>query len=263
MGFVYRNAIITIAACNPYHVNRGFFSVNALSAETWYTPTGKPIIISRNHKWPLSQRGWVVQEQLLAPRTVHMANPVVWECREMTVRVQLSMLFHFPLEKSTKIWQSGLDKSNRLSLWNQTVTQYSTCALSKPTDKLVAIGGLARTFSGAMKTDYLAGLWRDHLIQGLNWETISPTARRLGTYRAPTWSWASIDSPIKFNYLPDKATPLMEVVQSEIVPVMNSPDGFGTPSRGNFATLLYKDEIIRVSLDELCRLTLVECISSL
>jgi len=44
--------------------------------------------------------------------------------------------------------------------------------------------------------DYVAGLWRDKLEHQLCWSTLFSFTIRPPTYRAPTWSWASIDGTI-------------------------------------------------------------------
>ena len=43
--------------------------------------------------------------------------------------------------------------------------------------------------------EYLAGLWRSNLLEGLCWFSSSPS-RALEQYRAPSWSWASVDGQI-------------------------------------------------------------------
>ncbi|KAF8846947.1 hypothetical protein BDZ45DRAFT_755434 [Acephala macrosclerotiorum] len=46
-----------------------------------------------------------------------------------------------------------------------------------------------------MGCDYLAGMWRTELERNLLW-SIDSTFRRPREYRAPSWSWASIDGRI-------------------------------------------------------------------
>lgn len=70
------------------------------------------------------------------------------------------------------------------------------------TDKLVSISALAKRFGNAnFQTEYLAGLWNQDLAVQLLWSPARlqlksrPTTRQT-EYRAPTWSWASIDGRI-------------------------------------------------------------------
>jgi hypothetical protein len=71
-------------------------------------------------------------------------------------------------------------------------------------DVLPALGGVAHRFKQSVNPGrYLAGLWEKELAMCLLWQVYShPDAnplrmyvdtRRPATYRAPTWSWASID----------------------------------------------------------------------
>lgn len=69
-------------------------------------------------------------------------------------------------------------------------------------DRLPALSGMAQYFDAYMKsgvrgTQYLAGLWRDSLVKDLCWYVqVSENhcaPARAKPYRAPTWSWASVD----------------------------------------------------------------------
>ncbi|KAG9197096.1 hypothetical protein G6514_002460 [Epicoccum nigrum] len=53
------------------------------------------------------------------------------------------------------------------------------------------------------KSDYVAGLWVKDLVRLLAWykdtATKPPTRDALTPYRAPTWSWASVDGEIRYS----------------------------------------------------------------
>jgi hypothetical protein len=73
---------------------------------------------------------------------------------------------------------------------------------------------MARILAQKTGDHYLAGLWAAHLPEDLNWrvylqeESFAGTTPIKGTvlgdskkpeeYRAPSWSWASLDAPIRF-----------------------------------------------------------------
>ncbi|KAF8846446.1 hypothetical protein BDZ45DRAFT_756174 [Acephala macrosclerotiorum] len=64
-------------------------------------------------------------------------------------------------------------------------------------DKLVALSGIAKTIQGRFKDlDYLAGLWSYDLENQLLWYMMAPAKTRAEPYRAPSWSWASLDGEI-------------------------------------------------------------------
>ncbi|KAJ0297450.1 hypothetical protein COL516b_010677 [Colletotrichum fioriniae] len=64
-------------------------------------------------------------------------------------------------------------------------------------DRLPAIGGLAKHMAVRRKSTYLAGIWEDSINDDLIWiirttlKTPRPSPRT-----APTWSWASVDSSV-------------------------------------------------------------------
>jgi hypothetical protein len=72
--------------------------------------------------------------------------------------------------------------------------------LSRPdSDKLVACGAIARALVDILDDEYVAGFFRQNLISLLPWciakhdKAGGKTARRSTTWRAPSWSWASMD----------------------------------------------------------------------
>lgn len=89
-------------------------------------------------------------------------------------------------------------------VWDDILESYSKCALTDPNDKFVAISGVAKDFAKAIDDEYLAGLWRRDFINSLLWTSYSDMDRysegfvpavRSPVYRAPSWSWASLDAP--------------------------------------------------------------------
>ncbi|KZL80920.1 heterokaryon incompatibility protein [Colletotrichum incanum] len=191
---------------------------------------------------PLQKRGWVFQERMLSPRVLHFAeDQIVWECLSDT-RCE-SFPSGLPFHNSTKdlgpLW-SALESTamlatdtvpddtglatNRLSnhqiaspdaacyttdmtilsTWRDLVKQYSQCALTKNTDKLPAFAGLAKLFQDITGDAYHAGLWKYSLLDQLDWQVYNPSKRVSSDYRAPSWSWASIDGAVRpFSLAPD------------------------------------------------------------
>ena len=97
-------------------------------------------------------------------------------------------------------------KVNWHSIWWSLVNDYSRRGLTKASDKLIAISGLVifirKHWSlGDVPLKYMAGLWMDKLISGLLWYVdLGSHHARPAEYRAPSWSWASVDG-IVFNDL--------------------------------------------------------------
>jgi hypothetical protein len=89
-------------------------------------------------------------------------------------------------------------------LWYQTVRGFSRRNISFACDRLPAIAGLATEIASSTGDTYLAGLWRSQMLRELMWSTY-PTLYTFKpeVWRAPTWSWASVDNDINFERLPD------------------------------------------------------------
>lgn len=92
----------------------------------------------------------------------------------------------------------GYTLSNIENTWFSIVEDYSTCQLTKSTDKLPALSGIASRFHSITKDEYIAGHWRISLAQTLFWESYDE-ASRAKSYRAPSWSWPSVDGRLRFS----------------------------------------------------------------
>ena len=88
---------------------------------------------------------------------------------------------------------------------------YSSRLLTFEKDRLTALSSLARTLKDQNLGNYIAGLWSYNLPQGLAWISADPDARRPRYYRAPSWSWSSIEGAISYTnerYLREKNFPI-------------------------------------------------------
>ena len=144
-------------------------------------------------------RAWILQERLLCPRVIHFGSKqLYWECKEL-----LPASEKFPCgqksQPATNVFSTedeDLVKSARYT-WCRTVQDYSAMQLTKPLeDKLVAIGGIAEHIAQVTKDQYTAGLFKDKFILQLCWEARGVDPRRAVEWRAPSWSWASMDSEV-------------------------------------------------------------------
>lgn len=85
--------------------------------------------------------------------------------------------------------------------------RYSEANLTFEKDKLPALSGVARLGYNETGDQYLAGLWRDKLEEQLCWSRLPRTVhypraiRPRPAWRAPTWSWASIDGEVYWHTL--------------------------------------------------------------
>ena len=224
MSQVYANAYINVAATSSSNSSQGLFrgrhplitkpcvavireghslipagSYHCYDAAEW---------ISQIRMGPLSRRAWVHQEWLLSPRIIHFAqDQLFWECREtyasesfpcgVPARYDTGMS-RFPLGS-----HENLSKERFLEIWSSIVHEYTKRNLTHVSDKLIAVSALARTLfqNNSAAGTYIAGIWGNYVIDQLSWSA-SLLAHRTSSYRAPTWSWASMDGMITpdFNW---------------------------------------------------------------
>lgn len=100
--------------------------------------------------------------------------------------------------------EPGLDTENYeaklatcLSQWARIYETYMRCQLTHQSDRIMALAGAAEEIRGLLNVDYLAGQWRFDFEAQLTWRVKDHThAQRATPYRAPTWSWLSIDGEI-------------------------------------------------------------------
>jgi hypothetical protein len=111
-------------------------------------------------------------------------------------------------------------------LYRDLVKNYAQCALTKVSDRLPAFAGIAKLFCEATNDTYLAGLWRSRLLESLNWRVYEPrTKDDLLPYRAPSWSWASIDGPFRPELATYSSQYLIQVVDVKVQPRGEDPAG--------------------------------------
>ena len=171
---------------------------------------------------------------LLAPRILHYSeDPVFWECLEL----RACELFPngIPNNTSTKISLDAYSIRNdfilnyqnplfqRYCLWERAVQDYSKRSLTFPDkDKLIAISGVARNL--VPEQEYLAGMWKSILPHQLMWSCPrDSTNTRSKSYRAPSWSWASIDGPV-FSRIPWENDTWSRIIRHIVAAEVNLQD---------------------------------------
>ncbi|KAK0653059.1 heterokaryon incompatibility protein-domain-containing protein, partial [Cercophora newfieldiana] len=166
------------------------------------------LFLSRVEAAPLMRRGWVFQERLLSRRIIHFCSDMLlFECNTLQASEEDPkgsnyekvpyLLVGGRIQSSTSTASSASPDPVRVDRWYELVASYSRGALTKQTDKLVAISGIAGLIEKTSHAQYVAGLWSNVAPEfGLLWRDTSPRSRRHETYIAPTWSWASLDGQI-------------------------------------------------------------------
>lgn len=99
----------------------------------------------------------------------------------------------------SKIKQAFQDRLSNASLtWGAMVDSYSRAQLTFPGDKEAALNGIITILSEAFNDTCIAGLWQSQITTQLEWSS-NGLAKHCAIYRAPSWSWLSIDGEVKID----------------------------------------------------------------
>jgi hypothetical protein len=269
---IYSNAHLTIAATwgtgsdSGCHTTRVVNHIEVWPPPTWPRPlpssvATKPRVYARlpiDHgglsALPLLERGWVLQEQMLSRRVLHFTpselrfqcrTSETCECRFTSCSAEEEQL-QLPLADTTPspyspammvAWEEG-GHDDPFRLWHRVVEEYTRRKLTVPSDKLIAISGIARRFEEkvigsrpeAESPSYLAGLWKRNLMVDLLWTVNDDAAdetRHVAKYRAPSWSWASMDGHVKYDTDEYLCFAKEENIVADIVSASVTPDTAG------------------------------------
>ncbi|OCK75828.1 HET-domain-containing protein [Lepidopterella palustris CBS 459.81] len=242
---IYRGSFLTIAATGSTSDHGGCFTDASPQSKaqrlTGHSADGKPYDFyfrtplnhttfggyygrapdKEHYFWlrdfPLLDRAWCYQEILLSPRVLHFSNDeMFWECMEHTTcECAGPTSYHDPsfygmLPKEDHVLSLQGSTDDLEVRWRKIVAAYSSLKLTFAKDKLPAISGLAKQMQSHRQDDtYLAGLWRNSLIEDLLWrvtkvdtENEDPTPKkpswRPAQWRAPSWSWASVGCRVEY-----------------------------------------------------------------
>ncbi|TVY70221.1 hypothetical protein Focb16_v000155 [Fusarium oxysporum f. sp. cubense] len=83
--------------------------------------------------------------------------------------------------------------------WNSLVQRYTQRNLTRQTDRILAISGLAQIFSPMRGGAYAAGLWVKDFPNTLLWENRSRALYPRPSDQGPSWSWTAINSTVTWG----------------------------------------------------------------
>ncbi|KAI9162819.1 HET-domain-containing protein [Paramyrothecium foliicola] len=231
---VYFNAALTIAASSATSDREGFLGPRTRPWKSLVnTLPSNPGLVSNlevrhepkhNRAHPLLRRAWVLQERLLSKRLIFFEkDELVWECRSKRT-CECEGLDNYqnkswgeerPVSISHRLMQRSREEI--YAWWKYfVVEEYSRLSLSFEMDKMPALSGIATKVAEQTGDTYLAGLWKEDLCLGLLWSADEPSDNPAGRkfdweidytksaqvaaqYRAPSWSWASIDGRVTYS----------------------------------------------------------------
>ena len=278
MRHVYKNAQLNIAATGAADSSSGLFFdrdpslvSTGLVSVSWdgKLPKGAFRFFLR-HIWahgvgraPLNRRAWVVQERFLARRNLHFGSEsMFFECHESeaceTFPTRLPGFFEGRLVNRFKGVYPSTDQSptaratDFLNSWQKIIYAYMECDLTYKNDKMIALSGVAAEFQSLSNDIYLAGLWKNSfLIDQLLWivkhnnkQMNGQPSARPSTYRAPSWSWLSIDAEVSW---PVTFEPSLVELLDASVELVDEHNPTGQVKRG---TLSLRGHLKRIRLQK-------------
>lgn len=228
MGNVYRYAFLTLFVLDATDCHQGIL-VPRSPVPPEYAKLGKAgssyamTSLVRNKEdifkaSPLCHRAWALQERLLSPRIIYYSvEEFFWECLVCSAREGSVTIKPYRPAKYSHARYECADVKNRLVIphgdspslpispssdWHIIVVEYTRCYLTKPTDKLPALAGLASIFQANTGFTYLAGLWKEDIRDGLLWFVGSHGDQGVRhsefSNPGPSWSWASSRYPVLY-----------------------------------------------------------------
>lgn len=278
MHQVYTNCDLMLSADGAKDGSIGFFRGDQIWTESWeplvsektqhgsrirfakaHHTFGKMLLMFPSeeectHVYPLRTRAWCLQERFMAPRILHFGvDELHWECSSEACCQCVDLGYRM----NEKMWQKrlftdGCTVGDKASYWFNISNQYSERTLTKWTDRLPALSGLAKQFMASEVTTvssqpgqalkfnqlslggYLAGLWSATLERGLCWQADYTPGKRVSTkdtYIAPSWSWASVSGPINWNW-GENGTVATAIKIHDVSCVLAGSDPIGAVSGG-------------------------------
>ncbi|KAI1127290.1 heterokaryon incompatibility protein-domain-containing protein [Nemania abortiva] len=252
MARIYSQANVTIIASRASRAIDGFLGEINLTSRTLlavrlpFRCPGKDRTVgsaylthiegSRNSSEPIDSRAWTLQERYLSNRVVEFGSlQTGWTCATSSAssdsyvdgwrwdknheghKTQMSYLYadlladlaQFSIQRSSTAWvRDWLD--NR---WETVLGEYTPRLLSVPTDRILAISGVAEIFLSHMRNDardeteeYLAGMWKSTLPSMLCWRAVGGVEDRgrlqptPEIYQGPSWSWVGVNCGVSFIF---------------------------------------------------------------
>jgi hypothetical protein len=198
---------------------------------------------------PLAHRGWCLQERLLSYRMLYYGErQIYWQCAssrkaadggeipegrsdssqavsnelsEWPDLLGLKQLQYSPINKRTRLAQSKdwaeIEKM-AYRIWRNVIYLSTNRQLTKQTDKLPALAGMAQIIHGLTGDTFLAGFWRKDLLTSLIWSSSSFMFKEVDycvikpqmekpqwehkepLLEGPSWSWTSVNSAQRLQF---------------------------------------------------------------
>ena len=232
MCAVFENAELSISALSATDSHSGMLHERShaqISAHVNGVPLGirkrLDSLLQARGTSRLQTRAWCYQERLLSRGILHIAPAqMYWECRTCTASEAMphnntpNSVAYENRDNSTSLASNNISHVGLGHEWLHLVSAYSERQITRASDRLPAIAGLADKAKKELgNVVYMQGLWSHDLHAGLAWKrrnfihgkvipsrdkyfsrsSPSAAARPLRPI-APSWSWASINDAVDY-----------------------------------------------------------------
>lgn len=194
---------------------------------------------------PLHHRAWVLQERVVSPRTIHyVQDQVLWECTSHAATefdyIQAETLRspslgfapyldggHYGQRNTHITSEKFLSQSPSYRDWYDILMDYTSRSLTHSKDRMPAIWALAQEMQTRTNGTYIGGLWLVELTYGLLFRrTISSSRTTTPAVDAPSWSWASLETPVVWTDFTSSFSATADILAVDTVPMRHDA---GTP----------------------------------
>lgn len=171
---------------------------------------------------PLYKRGWTLQERVLSPRVMHFcANQIVWECEKLVASETFPANYVVSgrsMEEARlygEVTTGAFWPIRRLPLlsnnevhdfWRNFVEFFSQGDFTIADDRVPAIVGIAQILGRISGDSYMFGCWLQDIHRNLLWSSYygrnsrGPIMSIPKQWRAPSWSWLSVDGGVSLSW---------------------------------------------------------------
>ncbi|KAJ8113820.1 hypothetical protein OPT61_g4140 [Boeremia exigua] len=248
MADIYSNAYIVLAATTASDVTEGFIRqrkspvdihsladhnhriiTKARTLNTHYT-YGSELELS---DYPLSKRGWALQERALASRTLHfLPDELFFECRS----AMACECGYFPNNDDwfgfSSLWPpsaADIDITpytdfNFAHKWNSVICTFKMRSLTYNDDALPALSGMARRTLPLDPGGYFAGIWERGIGFQLGWAAENSCfplteVQKEHQVSRPTFSWTKCPGPLSMGIMTYGMRSICTLISGHSVPL--------------------------------------------
>ena len=221
--------------------------------------------VSARPRGPLDTRAWVLQEELLSPRFLSFTRDgIFWECQHsdasesqpegcclyesryedrFSPATKYARSFRRMINPAADAVQKQWARVPPMRAWQSLVADYTSRALSRESDTIVAVKGIADAISRLTHGEYILGLWREIIHEQLLWHvnmghpnyighTVGGIFTEFTGYKtprllkpphgrhelqAPSWTWITSKHPIKWKDLGTAGIePMIDVISIKV-----------------------------------------------